>query len=121
MIKKGMVMLAALMVIGAADARFIPCPANIAMAHDGEVIQYKGVAWKVVFVSNKMPVDFPINVSYPGLVKSKVGDKPQLACYDDDKRPNRPVGRPLYSLTLIHQGVCHNPHINNEKKGFDCL
>lgn len=120
MIKRSIVILAALIMAGAAYAKFIPCPANIASAHDGEVIKYKGVSWKVVFVSNKIPVDFPIKISYPGFVKSGTEGKPALACYDDDKRPNRSVGRPLYSLTMIHQDACHNPHVNNDKKGFDC-
>lgn len=120
--KRAIIILAALAVTGIANAKFVACPANIASAHDGQVIKYKGETWKVNFVSNQLPVDFPINVTYPGLVKTNVEGKAALACYDDDKRANRAVGRPLYSLILMHQGLeCKDPRINNEKKGFDCL
>ena len=114
MIKHSIAILAALIVVGAAHAGFIACPSNTKPVSNGEIYHK---AWTVSVLSGK---NIPIKVSYPGLVRTKVEGKPGLACYDDDKRADRVVDRPLYNVTFIYRFDCKNPVVDKKKNGFQC-
>jgi hypothetical protein len=120
MIKQCVILFAALSVVGAADAGFIACPMNIKSVENGKTIKSNSGSWKVVFTAKNMPVSVPIKASYPGLVKTVVEGKAGLVCYDDDKRPDGSVGRPLYSVEFHYSGNCNDPRIDTSKNGFWC-
>lgn len=114
MIKKIMLVGTTLIFMSVAEAAFfIACPANTKSVNNNE--KYKN--WTVSVLSGK---NIPVPVSYPGLIRTKVEGVPGLACYDDDKRATRVIGRPLYNVTFTYKGVCKNPTVDEKKLGFWC-